>query len=185
MMMMFKKRHQKVNNFNFYFQNKNNNKKNFLLKESKIMDCPVCLEKCVHPAKLPCGHIFCFLCVKVRDFLLVLDNFFNFICVLFFVVQGLKNRRCALCRGDIPIEFLDHPQLVHGFETQNIAPTEDGHQWFYEGRNGESFIIATYFYIHFCVCLMSETYIEKENILFQVSIKFPALQRRGFTGCPR
>lgn len=76
MMMMFKKRHQKVNNFNFYFQNKNNNKKNFLLKESKIMDCPVCLEKCVHPAKLPCGHIFCFLCVKVRDFLLVLDIFY-------------------------------------------------------------------------------------------------------------
>lgn len=30
------------------------------------MECPVCLQLCVHPSKLPCGHIFCFLCVKVN-----------------------------------------------------------------------------------------------------------------------
>lgn len=29
------------------------------------MECPICLQKCIHPARLPCGHIFCFLCVKV------------------------------------------------------------------------------------------------------------------------
>lgn len=30
------------------------------------LECPICLQTCIHPARLPCGHIFCFLCVKVR-----------------------------------------------------------------------------------------------------------------------
>lgn len=30
------------------------------------LECPICLQACIHPARLPCGHIFCFLCVKVR-----------------------------------------------------------------------------------------------------------------------
>lgn len=29
------------------------------------LECPICLQTCIHPARLPCGHIFCFLCVKV------------------------------------------------------------------------------------------------------------------------
>lgn len=33
--------------------------------EFGMLECPVCLQLCVHPSKLPCGHIFCFLCVKV------------------------------------------------------------------------------------------------------------------------
>lgn len=28
-------------------------------------ECPVCLERCVQPFRLPCGHVFCFLCIKV------------------------------------------------------------------------------------------------------------------------
>lgn len=28
------------------------------------LDCAICLQPCVHPAKLPCSHIFCFLCLK-------------------------------------------------------------------------------------------------------------------------
>ena len=31
------------------------------------LECAVCLQKCVHPVRLPCTHIFCFLCVKVRQ----------------------------------------------------------------------------------------------------------------------
>ena len=27
--------------------------------------CPVCFLQMLHPVKLPCNHIFCFLCVKV------------------------------------------------------------------------------------------------------------------------
>lgn len=82
------------------------------------MECPVCLQACIHPARLPCGHIFCFLCVKGVAF---------------------KNRRCAMCRRDIPPSYLEHPQLVNGLrEVEMAAKANDGaeYQWYYEGRNG-------------------------------------------------
>uniref|UniRef100_T1GAJ4 E3 ubiquitin-protein ligase n=1 Tax=Megaselia scalaris TaxID=36166 RepID=T1GAJ4_MEGSC len=42
-----------------------------------------------------------------------------------------------MCRREIPPEFLDHPQLVNGIQDIcNTKATEDGYQWFYEGRNG-------------------------------------------------
>ncbi|KAM7355710.1 ring finger protein 146 isoform 2-T2 [Cochliomyia hominivorax] len=81
-----------------------------------VLECPICLQTCIHPARLPCGHIFCFLCVKGVAY---------------------KNRRCAMCRREIPPEFLDHPQLVNGIEDIcTTKATDDGYQWFYEGRNG-------------------------------------------------
>ncbi|XP_052863034.1 E3 ubiquitin-protein ligase rnf146 [Anopheles cruzii] len=83
------------------------------------LECPVCLQTCVHPVRLPCGHIFCFLCVKGVAF---------------------KNLRCALCRCDIPLTYLDHPQLVNGVEEIERAATSSSetnqYQWYYEGRNG-------------------------------------------------
>ncbi|XP_036326796.1 uncharacterized protein LOC118739530 isoform X1 [Rhagoletis pomonella] len=80
------------------------------------IECPICLQTCIHPARLPCGHIFCFLCVKGVAY---------------------KNRRCAMCRREIPPEFLDHPDLVNGIDDICATKsTEDGYQWFYEGRNG-------------------------------------------------
>ncbi|XP_030377956.1 E3 ubiquitin-protein ligase RNF146-B isoform X1 [Scaptodrosophila lebanonensis] len=81
-----------------------------------VLECPICLQSCIHPARLPCGHIFCFLCVKGVAY---------------------KNRRCAMCRREIPAEFLDHPQLVNGIDDIcSTRATEDGYQWYYEGRNG-------------------------------------------------
>uniref|UniRef100_A0A182SAE2 E3 ubiquitin-protein ligase n=1 Tax=Anopheles maculatus TaxID=74869 RepID=A0A182SAE2_9DIPT len=87
--------------------------------DSKL-ECPVCLQTCVHPVRLPCGHIFCFLCVKGVAF---------------------KNLRCALCRCDIPLTYLDHPQLVNGVEEIVRAATStvsDGNEyrWYYEGGHG-------------------------------------------------
>ncbi|XP_023293344.2 E3 ubiquitin-protein ligase RNF146 [Lucilia cuprina] len=83
---------------------------------TNLLECPICLQTCIHPARLPCGHIFCFLCVKGVAY---------------------KNRRCAMCRREIPPEFLDHPQLVNGIEDIcTTKATDDGYQWFYEGRNG-------------------------------------------------
>ncbi|XP_020816242.1 E3 ubiquitin-protein ligase RNF146 isoform X3 [Drosophila serrata] len=42
-----------------------------------------------------------------------------------------------MCRREIPAEFLDHPQLVNGIEDIcTTRATEDGYQWYYEGRNG-------------------------------------------------
>lgn len=40
-----------------------------------------------------------------------------------------------MCRREIPPEFLDHPHLVYKIQ-ESTATTEDGYQWFYEGRNG-------------------------------------------------
>ncbi|XP_055373095.1 E3 ubiquitin-protein ligase rnf146 [Condylostylus longicornis] len=80
------------------------------------VECPVCLQTAVHPTKLPCGHIFCFLCLKG-------------------VV--IISHRCALCRRETSKESIDNPQLVYGKgSVKNSKPLEDGYQWFYEGRNG-------------------------------------------------
>ncbi|XP_017127215.1 uncharacterized protein LOC108145984 isoform X2 [Drosophila elegans] len=87
-----------------------------LAAAAPALECPICLQTCIHPARLPCGHIFCFLCVKGVAY---------------------KNPRCAMCRREIPIEFVDHPQLVNGIEDIcTTRATEDGYQWYYEGRNG-------------------------------------------------
>ncbi|XP_053674866.1 E3 ubiquitin-protein ligase rnf146 [Anopheles nili] len=87
--------------------------------DSKL-ECPVCLQTCVHPVRLPCSHIFCFLCVKGVAF---------------------KNLRCAMCRCEIPLTYLDHPQLVNGVEEIVRAATAtepDGNEyrWYYEGCHG-------------------------------------------------
>ncbi|XP_055689762.1 E3 ubiquitin-protein ligase rnf146-like isoform X2 [Lutzomyia longipalpis] len=81
---------------------------------SDNIDCPICLQSCIHPTRLPCGHIFCFLCVKG---------------------VASKNRRCALCRRDIPAECLEHPELVRGVQDLSTSAGSEI-RWFYEGRNG-------------------------------------------------
>ncbi|XP_070557123.1 E3 ubiquitin-protein ligase rnf146-like isoform X1 [Ptychodera flava] len=82
-----------------------------------IPECAVCLQTCVQPVQLPCGHIFCFLCVK-----------------------GVANqsKRCALCRNEIPMEFLNCPTLVEpiGRVQPSSTDAKDKYSWFYEGRNG-------------------------------------------------
>ncbi|CAH1129835.1 unnamed protein product [Ceutorhynchus assimilis] len=80
----------------------------------KSPECPVCLQPYVHPAQLPCGHIFCYLCVK---------GFAN------------QSKRCAMCRQEIPRDFFEQPHLLQPVETveENF---DGGYQWFYEGRNG-------------------------------------------------
>ncbi|XP_008204443.1 E3 ubiquitin-protein ligase rnf146 isoform X3 [Nasonia vitripennis] len=89
---------------------------------SAVPECAVCLQLCIHPARLPCNHVFCYLCVK-----------------------GVANqsKRCPMCRQEIPADFLERPQLVDMDQAQQkeavSTETEESHeeyQWFYEGRNG-------------------------------------------------
>lgn len=87
-----------------------------LFSGSSIPECAVCLQTCVHPAQLPCGHIFCFLCVK-----------------------GVANqsKKCAMCRQEIPTDYFEKPVLVAQNNTdKDSAGFDGGYQWFYEGRNG-------------------------------------------------
>jgi len=78
------------------------------------IECAVCLQTCVYPVQLPCKHIFCFLCVKGVT---------------------LQSKRCAMCRQEIPPDYLYHPDLLSQVqESENSY--EDGGQWFYEGRGG-------------------------------------------------
>ncbi|XP_039285208.1 E3 ubiquitin-protein ligase rnf146 [Nilaparvata lugens] len=88
-----------------------------------VPECAVCLQPCVYPSRLPCSHIFCFLCLKG------------------IVTQSMK---CAMCRQPIPADYLDHPDLVpvsasSASASDAVADKDDataGYQWFYEGRDG-------------------------------------------------
>lgn len=59
--------------------------------ESDFIECAVCLQPSIHPVKLPCNHIFCFLCVKGVT---------------------IQSQRCPMCRREIPQSYLEHPTLV-------------------------------------------------------------------------
>ena len=84
------------------------------------IECAVCLQPCVYPVQLPCKHIFCFLCVKGVT---------------------TQSKRCAMCRREIPQDYLLNPELLSKVDIQAEGGRgfeEDGEcwQWFYEGRNG-------------------------------------------------
>ena len=64
---------------------------------------------------VPCGHTFCFLCVK-----------------------GIRNpKKCALCREEFSLDSIDS-RLVELEIANNNSPSssETNYHWFYEGRNG-------------------------------------------------
>ena len=97
--------------------------------------CPVCLLDFVYPSELPCGHTFCFLCIKG----------------LF--LSDLTTSTCPLCRHQIPKDWLDKPHLraARAAEKREATNGEKSaqddnqdseatkttmHKWFYEGNNG-------------------------------------------------
>eukprot|EP00794_Sanderia_malayensis_P004674 gene4674-5283_t len=88
-------------------------------------ECVVCLQNYYHPVQLPCGHIFCFLCVKG---------------------VAARSRRCALCRAEVPSDYFDKPivvevnkeRLTKSAKASSITKKADTgtYKWYYEGRNG-------------------------------------------------
>jgi len=81
------------------------------------LECPICLQSCVHPVELPCKHIFCFLCIKGV------------------AMQG-PHGRCAICRSNIPHNVLTHPRLKDVSQLYKHVKTTSGYEWFYEARGG-------------------------------------------------
>ena len=86
------------------------------LSEGEPLECPICRSTAVHPVQTPCGHIFCFLCIK-----------------------GVlaRDSRCCMCREEVPREFLDHPSLL---ATSHLVTPEGGagkrsYQWYYAARS--------------------------------------------------
>ncbi|XP_042703964.1 E3 ubiquitin-protein ligase RNF146 isoform X2 [Chrysemys picta bellii] len=80
-----------------------------------VPECAICLQTCVHPVSLPCKHVFCYLCVKGASWL---------------------GKRCALCRQEIPEDFLDKPTLLSPEELKVASRGNGEYAWYYEGRNG-------------------------------------------------
>lgn len=80
-----------------------------------VPECAICLQTCIHPVRLPCKHIFCFLCVKGASW---------------------QSKRCALCRQEVPEDFLERPTLLSPEELKNVGQGHSEHAWYYEGRNG-------------------------------------------------
>ncbi|XP_061563133.1 E3 ubiquitin-protein ligase rnf146-like [Cololabis saira] len=86
-------------------------------------ECAICLQRCIHPVRLPCCHVFCFLCVKGASW---------------------HSKRCALCRHEIPEDFLERPVLLSPEElkaaasglSQSGSGSRGDYAWYYEGRNG-------------------------------------------------
>lgn len=89
-------------------------------------ECAICLQSCIHPVCLPCSHVFCFLCVKGASW---------------------QSKRCALCRQEIPEDFLERPVLLSPEELKAAAAglsrtgktgddSRGDYAWYYEGRNG-------------------------------------------------
>ncbi|XP_029903465.1 E3 ubiquitin-protein ligase rnf146-like [Myripristis murdjan] len=87
-------------------------------------ECAICLQSCIHPVLLPCRHVFCFLCVKGASW---------------------HSKRCALCRQEVPEDFLERPLLLSPEELKAAAAgvsrggglsTHGDYAWYYEGRNG-------------------------------------------------
>lgn len=83
-------------------------------QDSKL--CCICQDQCVNPVKLPCSHVFCFLCIKG---------------------VAARSNHCALCRQRISPDVLNNPSVVNRDEIEStVQKSGESHRWYYEARNG-------------------------------------------------
>jgi len=81
-------------------------------------ECAICLQIALQPVKLPCDHIFCFLCIKGA------------------VHNGTNS--CALCRAPLPRDYIFNPEVISQTSSSDDNSSEEAadDKWYYEGRNG-------------------------------------------------
>lgn len=81
-------------------------------------ECAICLQTALQPVKLPCNHIFCFLCIKGT------------------VHTGTNS--CALCRAPLPRNYIFNPEVLSQTSSSDDNSQEDDgdERWYYEGRRG-------------------------------------------------
>ena len=90
-------------------------------KSSSPEECAICLQPCLQPVKLPCNHIFCFLCIKG-------------------ITLNHQKHLCPMCRSKIAPNFLENPNLIVEDKKSNLKRTssesEQKYRWFYSGAHG-------------------------------------------------
>ncbi|CAL8092496.1 unnamed protein product [Orchesella dallaii] len=84
--------------------------------EGSESECPVCLLPCMLPVQVPCGHVFCFMCIKGA------------------VIS--QNNGCPMCRALIPATALINPVLKNPNELSNGVKMVNRREWYYQGRQG-------------------------------------------------
>jgi len=95
--------------------------------------CSICLDEPVHAVKLPCNHIFCYLCAKG----LIMSR--DPVCIN-------KQALCSLCRQPFTADYLESNKVLQeAVATLNSTPPlgpdptlndDDRWQWFYQGNKG-------------------------------------------------
>lgn len=70
----------------------------------------------MNPVKLPCEHMFCYLCIKG---------------------VAARRGRCAMCRRDIPPGYFEQPDVVNKEVIKSkMDQARNKYHWFYEAKNG-------------------------------------------------
>uniref|UniRef100_A0A8C6CT76 E3 ubiquitin-protein ligase n=1 Tax=Moschus moschiferus TaxID=68415 RepID=A0A8C6CT76_MOSMO len=102
-----------------------------------VPECSICLQTCVPPITLPCKHVFCYLCVKGASW---------------------PGKQCALCRQEIPEDFLDKPTLLSPEELKAASRRNGWWQYdertsreledaFSKGKKSTEMLIAGFLYV--------------------------------------
>ncbi|UXI19329.1 splicing factor 3B subunit 3-like [Sarcoptes scabiei] len=86
------------------------------MEQNRLDPCSICLQpQPINPFKLPCDHIFCFLCAKGAV---------------------LTTSRCPLCRHSVSIRIFNNPTLLNSAANVEIATFDENYHWYYEGIEG-------------------------------------------------
>jgi hypothetical protein len=62
---------------------------------------------------------------------------------------AIQSKKCAMCRAQIPSDYLDHPILLDKNVPQQSSPeySNKDYQWYYEGRNGKKYLNLYYLFL--------------------------------------